>query len=98
MAESLLRRPVATLPSLHFPLLVSVLLTGQVCLMILRGIGLIESGGAALINQPEKRGARWRETGSSFRQYSHKGSKKERMNWEERALSGGGRTLAWVLS
>lgn len=63
MAESLFRRPVATLAPLHFPPLVSVLLTGQGCLMILPGIALIESGGAALIKQPEKRGARWRESG-----------------------------------
>lgn len=61
MSESLSRRPAATLPSLHLPLLVSFLLAGQGCLMILRGVALIAPG-AALNNQPEKRGIRSRES------------------------------------
>lgn len=68
MAESLSRRAVAMLRSLRFPLSGSFLRAGRGCLTGPRGIALMESDGAALIKQPEKRGIQGRENGRSLRQ------------------------------
>lgn len=68
MAESLSRRTIATLRSLHFLLSGSFLRAGRGCLTGPRGTALMASDRMALINQPEKRGIQSGENGRSLHQ------------------------------